>query len=73
VVDREVFTKAGASGFLGTDVPEAYGGGGVADFRYNVVISEEMQSAGAAGAGLGMTLHTDICIPYVLSLTNDEQ
>jgi alkylation response protein AidB-like acyl-CoA dehydrogenase len=73
VVDREVFTRAGASGFLGTDVPEAYGGGGVADFRYNVVISEELQSAGAAGAGLGMTLHNDICIPYFLSLTNDEQ
>jgi len=73
VVDREAFTKAGASGFLGTDVPEGYGGGGVADFRYNVVISEELQSAGAAGAGLGMTLHNDICIPYFLSLTNVEQ
>jgi alkylation response protein AidB-like acyl-CoA dehydrogenase len=72
-VDREVFTKAGASGFLGTDVPEAYGGGGVEDFRYNLVIGEEVQAAGVGGAGLGITLHNDICIPYFLGLTNEEQ
>ena len=43
IVDRELFTKAGASGFLCTDVPEAYGGGGVADFRYNLIIGEEVR------------------------------
>ena len=72
-VDREVFAKAGASGFLGTDVPEAHGGGGVEDFRYNLVIGEEVQAAGVGGAGLGITLHNDICIPYFLGLTDDEQ
>ncbi len=30
IVDREVFAKAGAQGFLGIAVPEEYGGGGVA-------------------------------------------
>ena len=73
LVDREVFAKAGASGFLGTDVPEAYGGGGVEDFRYNLVIGEEVQAAGVGGAGLGITLHNDICIPYFLSLTDEAQ
>jgi alkylation response protein AidB-like acyl-CoA dehydrogenase len=73
VVDRAVFAKAGASGFLGTDVPEAYGGGGVEDFRYNLVIGEEVQAAGVGGAGLGITLHNDICIPYFLGLTTEEQ
>src|SRR4029079_15762406 len=34
---------------------------------------EEMQRAGVGGAGLGITLHNDICLPYFLSLTNDEQ
>jgi alkylation response protein AidB-like acyl-CoA dehydrogenase len=73
IVDRDLFTKAGAQGFLGMSVPEAYGGGGVADFRYNVVIAEEVQTAGVNAAGLGWTLHNDICLPYFLTLTTDEQ
>ncbi len=73
IVPRELFAKAGANGFLGTDVPEAYGGGGVEDFRFNLVIGEEVQRAGVGGAGLGITLHNDICLPYFLSLCTDEQ
>ena len=49
IVDRDVFTKAGANGFLAMDAPETYGGGGVEDFRYNQIISEELQMAGAVG------------------------
>ena len=73
IVDRDLFTKAGAQGFLGMAVPEELGGGGVEDFRYNVVIAEEIQRAGVNAAGLGWTLHNDICLPYFLSLTSDEQ
>jgi alkylation response protein AidB-like acyl-CoA dehydrogenase len=73
IVDRAVFAKAGAAGFLGMEVPEEYGGGGVRDFRYNTVISEEMQETCVGGAGLGITLHNDICLPYFLHLTNEEQ
>ncbi len=51
IVDREVFAKAGAQGFLGMAVPEEYGGGGVADFRYNVVIAEEIQRGGRERRG----------------------
>ena len=72
-VDRELFQRAGASGFLGFAAPEEHGGGGVRDFRYNLVLSEEIQAAGVGAAGLGLTLHTDICLPYFLDLTNDEQ
>ena len=42
VVDREVWRKAGGQGLLGLQLPEEYGGGGTDDFRYNVVIGEEM-------------------------------
>jgi alkylation response protein AidB-like acyl-CoA dehydrogenase len=73
IVDREVFRKAGSHGFLGMAVPEEHGGGGVQDFRYNVVIAEEIQRGGVNAAGLGWTLHNDICLPYFLSLTTDEQ
>ena len=73
IVDRELFTAAGASGFLGMDVPEEFGGGGAEDFTYNLIISEEMANAGAGGAGLGITLHNDVAMPYFRDLSNDEQ
>jgi len=73
IVPRELFTTAGAEGLLSTAIPEEYGGGGVPDFRFNLVLSEESARAGAAAAGLGLTLHTDICTPYLLRLTNEEQ
>jgi alkylation response protein AidB-like acyl-CoA dehydrogenase len=73
VVPRELFAKAGAAGYLGMAVPEEYGGAGVDDFHYNQVFGEVLQYSGVAAAGLGMTLHTDICLPYFLSLATDEQ
>jgi alkylation response protein AidB-like acyl-CoA dehydrogenase len=73
IVPREVFLAAGANGFLGMAVPEEYGGGGVDDFRFNVVISEEAARAGVAGFGLGIGLHNDIVLPYLLAYTTDEQ
>jgi alkylation response protein AidB-like acyl-CoA dehydrogenase len=73
IVPRELFTKAGAAGFIGMAVPEDFDGSGVDDFRFSQVIAEELQYAGVAAAGLGLTLHTDICLPYFLSLATDEQ
>ena len=73
IVPRDVFKAAGQGGFLGMSVPEHYGGGGVADFRFNVVIAEETQRAGLAGFGIGITLHNDICLPYYLSYGTEEQ
>jgi alkylation response protein AidB-like acyl-CoA dehydrogenase len=45
----------------------------VDDFRYNVVIAEEIQRAGVNSTGLGWTLHNDICLPYFLTLCTPEQ
>jgi len=73
IVDRSLFTGAGAHGFLGMAVPAEYGGGGVDDFRYNLVIAEEIQRAKVNAAGLGWTLHNDICLPYFLSLCTEAQ
>ena len=73
IVDRELFAAAGEAGFLGFGAPEEFGGGGMRDFRFNAIIAEEIQYADAGAAGLGLTLHTDICLPYFLDQTNDEQ
>jgi alkylation response protein AidB-like acyl-CoA dehydrogenase len=73
IAPRELFAKAGAAGFLAMAVPETYGGGGVDDFRYNQVFGEVIQAEGVGPAGLGMVLHNDICLPYLLSLGTDDQ
>jgi alkylation response protein AidB-like acyl-CoA dehydrogenase len=73
IVPRSLFAEAGRHGYLAMAVPEEYGGGGVDDFRYNLVIGEEIQSVGAGAAGLGLTLHNDICLPYFLRYCTDEQ
>ena len=73
IMDREVFRSAGAAGFLGFAAPEEHGGGGVDDFRYNQVIHEEIQAAGVNAAGMGITLHNDICLPYFLHSGTEEQ
>src|SRR5690348_6263403 len=63
IVARDLYNKAGEIGMLGMAVPAEYGGGGVDDFRYNLVITEEIMGAGVNGAGLGITLHNDIVLP----------
>jgi alkylation response protein AidB-like acyl-CoA dehydrogenase len=73
IVDRDAYADAGRHGFLGMAIPEELGGAGVEDFRFNVVIGEEVQRAGVGGFGLGITLHNDICLPYFLAYCNDEQ
>ena len=70
---RELFQVAGQNGFLGMAVPEEYGGGGVADFRFNQAMNEQMAFAGVTGAGLGLTLHNDTCLPYFLTYATDHQ
>jgi alkylation response protein AidB-like acyl-CoA dehydrogenase len=72
-VDRSMFAEAGARGFLGMAVPEQYGGLGQPDFRFNVVISEELQRANVLASGTCITLHNDIVLPYFLTATNEEQ
>src|SRR3954469_23269385 len=70
-VSREVWRRAGGHGLLCFDVAEQYGGGGVRDFRYNMVVSEELCRAGASGPGF--PVHTDIIVPYISSLGTEEQ
>ncbi|GAB3999219.1 acyl-CoA dehydrogenase family protein [Nocardioides marmoraquaticus] len=71
IVPRELWRKAGEAGLLCFDVPEKYGGPGVDDFRYQVVLSEEQSRAGTSGPGF--SVHTDIIVPYLTSLGSEEQ
>lgn len=73
IVPRDLWLKAGMQGFLGLNVPEAYGGAGVSDFSYSAIIAEETARVGAISVGLGIGLHNDIALPYFLSYANEEQ
>ena len=73
IMDREIYAKAGELGFVGFNLPESHGGGGSDDFRFNVVINEELQYAGLGGAGNGITLVNDILAPYFIELSTAEQ
>src|SRR3954452_1641781 len=71
IVDREVWAKAGAQGLLALQLPEEYGGGGTPDFRYNLVLNEEMTRRGIYGCAF--PLFNDMIVPYLVSSANDEQ
>ena len=71
IVDREVWAKAGAQGLLGLQLPEEYGGGGTADFRYNAVVGEEMTTRGVYGCAF--TLFNDMIAPYFVAGATPEQ
>jgi len=73
IVPREVFARAGRGGFLGMAVPERYGGAGAEDFRFNLVVAEECQRAAVGSFGLGLSVHSDICLPYFLRYCGEQQ
>ncbi len=69
-VDRAVWNKAGANGFLCMTMPEQYGGAG-ADKLYSVLQMEELAAGGYTGIGYG--LHSEIVAPYILHYGTDAQ
>ncbi|MGW1679447.1 acyl-CoA dehydrogenase family protein [Saccharopolyspora sp. NPDC002376] len=71
LVPRELFHKAGAVGMLGLQVPEEHGGGGTSSFKFNAVITEETARAGVALGGF--KVHTDVVVPYFISLCDEAQ
>jgi alkylation response protein AidB-like acyl-CoA dehydrogenase len=69
-VDREVWRKAGANGFLCLTMPEEYGGAG-GDKLYSVAQMEELARGGFTGIGFG--LHSEIVAPYILHYGTEDQ
>ncbi len=70
IVPREVWTKAGEAGLLCCTVPEEYGGLGL-DYRFDVVVFEEMAKSGFTGPGF--LIHCDLVATYVKSFGTEEQ
>ncbi len=70
IVDRDAWRRAGENGFLCPWLEEKYGGAG-GDFLHSVVIIEEL--ARVWESGFAMSLHSDVCVPYLHSFGTEEQ
>jgi acyl-CoA dehydrogenase len=70
IVDRASWKRMGEEGFLGCNQPVAYGGAG-GDFLYDAIVMEEL--ADARAHALQASLHSDICMPYLVSYGTEEQ
>lgn len=70
VSDRETWRRCGEEGFLGPNAPEEYGGAG-ADFIYSAIVMEELSRIRAHG--IMVSLHSDICMPYIESFGSEAQ
>lgn len=72
-IDREVFARAAKAGIYALQVDEAYGGAGESDYRYRMIVCEEVSRINALSFGLTVSLQDDLVLHYLLDLTNDEQ
>lgn len=71
-LSREFWLEAGKQGFLGLEIPEEYGGSEAGDYRFNAVLTEELAKVNMSLPSC-VGIHADICAPYLVHLTNDEQ
>ena len=69
-VDKAVWRKAGALGFLNMSMPSEFGGAD-ADKLFSIVQIEELSAAGFSG--IGYVLHSEIVSPYLLHYGTTEQ
>ncbi|MGO4753699.1 acyl-CoA dehydrogenase family protein, partial [Streptomyces sp. 2MCAF27] len=68
---REFYKKLGELGIFGIEVPEEYGGAGETSFKFNAIITEEAARAGVSFGG--SSVHTALCLPYLLKYATEEQ
>lgn len=68
---REYWHKLGENGLLCVDMPEQYGGSGVS-FHFSMVVNNEMSHMGLCSLATAISVHSDICAPYVEHLASDE-
>jgi alkylation response protein AidB-like acyl-CoA dehydrogenase len=70
---RELFKKAAEAGLYALQIPEEFGGSGVTDYRYRMIVGEEVARANAISLTVTLGLQDDLFLAYALARTNDEQ
>ena len=69
---REVWLELGKQGLLGLNVPDEYGGAGVDDIRYSLILAEELSRLAFAYSSC-IGIHTNCVAPYLVDLGTEEQ
>jgi alkylation response protein AidB-like acyl-CoA dehydrogenase len=69
-VSKEAWKSAGDNGFLAMFADEKYGGMGLDDFRFDMVLNEEL---GKVESSFFITLHNRIVAPYLQKFGTDDQ
>ena len=69
-VPKSAWQKIGKQGFLCPGISKEYGGIG-GDFRYALIISEEISKTRQMGLAVG--LHSDVVVPYINAYGSKEQ
>ena len=73
IVSPDLYTGLARVGALGHGIPAEYGGSGVNDFRYNLILTEEATRARVFPAIVGPSLVSDIIAPYIVDMGTEEQ
>src|SRR5690554_683567 len=71
IVPREFWRLAGDAGLLCAQVPEQYGGPGCS-FKFNAMVIEEFTSLGIIGPANNLSVHSDVCVGYILNYGSEE-
>jgi len=72
MMDRSVWTSAGEQGLLGLAVPEEFGGAGMPDYRFRMVLDEEFARSNHLAVALAFHLQDDLVLPHLLAHGSDD-
>ena len=70
-IPDSIVKQLGENGFLGSYVPEEYGGAGMDYTSYSIIVEEI--SRACASTGVLISAHTSLCIYPILNFGNEEQ
>jgi alkylation response protein AidB-like acyl-CoA dehydrogenase len=71
IVPRDFYYQLGEMGVFGIEVPEEFGGAGEQSYKYQALLTEEINRAGVHLGGV--LVHVPLCLPYLLEYATDEQ
>lgn len=73
LMDRAVWEAAAENGLLGLAVGEDHGGMGLDDYRFRMILDEELARVDGLGLALALHLHDDWVLPAVQQFGTEEQ
>ena len=72
-IEPDAYVAAMAAGVYGLEIPEKFGGPGVRDIRYRMIVNEEMARARTTTFGISLANQDDMVFVYLLDLATPGQ